>query len=89
MGVDLYPGIEVEEAGAGLEDEGEGEVVGGQALAPHVGVEVDGVGHMVGGDEASDHGVPEVEVGVVGAAEEEEGVGGLAGVERGAEEDVE
>lgn len=63
MAMDPHAGAEVDEAGARLEDEGEGEVIGGRARASHGGVHAHGIGHVVCGDEAADGGVVMEEVG--------------------------
>lgn len=87
--MNLHPQLKIEEAGAGLEDKREGEIVGEEAGVTHEAVEFEGLLEAVIGDEATDHGVPEEDIGVGGAVEEETGMEGVAGFEAGAQDDVE
>jgi len=81
--------VGVPEPGAGFEDEGEGEVVGGKGAAlAHRSVERNGFVEGVVGDEAADEGVVEKDVGVEGLGENDGGVLRGAEVEGRAQEGV-
>lgn len=55
----------------------------------HEAVEFEGLVEAVIGDEATDHGVPEEDIGAGGGVEEDTGMEGVAGFEAGAQDDVE
>lgn len=89
MGVNLHPQTKIEKPPTGLEDKRKSVIVGEQPRPVHAAVKFNSLVEAVIGNKATDHGIPQENVGFGGTFKDNASMDDMTGFEAGAEDHVE